>query len=244
MAKRRALRIPAGLPGAGRFTSAPALVKLAHAVSDDGRLVIVDALGEAADRQARAAAQALRALERAARRFDDDPKRFARSRAVAEARWQHAQAQTDFLVASAEQILAPMVEEIVIVRPRRPAEPPPEDESVEWELGMVYQAAAGRDKDFDMNVRVRRFDSRPMRRAEAERVLVLFREALDRYNPMMPPGYVLAAINWRRPSWGSSWSSSLTHIAEHLHAFLNPLYVKADVPDVWSAMPVRLGSVK
>jgi len=252
MPKRVTLRVPAGLPGAGRFTNAPALVKLARTANEGDRLAIVDRLSEAADRQARTAAKALRALERETRRFDDDPKRFARSRASAEARWQQAQAQEDFLVASAEQVLAPMVEALppVLPPPRRRAperdygEPEPEDEAVEWEMGMIYQAAKGRESDFDLNVRVRRTDSRAMKRTEAERVLVLFREALDRYNPMMPPGYVMAAIDWRRPSWGTGWRRSLHSVASHLHNFMNPLYAKADEPAVWHAAPFRVGSVK
>lgn len=144
--------------------------------------------------------KAVRAQERVERKFQDDPKRYAAKR---------AQAENDRL---AWERVSAEIEAVIL--------PPDEkDLAVEWELGFDYNGASS-DKDFDLNVRLIRVDRRPFDLEEAESA---FRDVMR--NAMVPPGYLLASIDWRRPRKGTHWKSGGV---DDLDAFSAPMYVHHD----------------
>ena len=244
------MRVPAGVRVdghglGGRFISATALASLASRVDDDaGYFAILDALAGEADRRAKQ-------LEKLQRKFDDDPKRYARAVDAAE----HAAVEVDIalddvaagvpLTDDDEAELEGLHEELGALD-----EEPDDILNTEWEIGFEYRSSSGgggRHKNVDVNVRIRRADGRAFGPAEAQRVLAQFQQNLAMFsdNPV-PRGYEMAAIDWRRPAKASSGWSGGDEDYHALAQFAAPMYTRKDDASAWSINPpgVRLGSVK
>jgi hypothetical protein len=126
-----------------------------------------------------------------------------------------------------------------------------DDFAGEWEIGVDYDAAAGRGSDVDINIRLSRVDGMLFSSTEAAQALAEFRTRVqngDR-NPI-PPGYRMAAINWRRPRGGTGgWRPRGGSGTQGDLAMFNAvLYATAGDDSAWrEPQPhgiVRLGSVK
>ena len=124
----------------------------------------------------------------------------------------------------------------------------PADWSDEWEIAFEYEGTGygGRHHAVDVNVRIRRDDGRPFGPAEAAAVLAQFQERLsraDRYP--IPPGYEMAAIDWRRPKYASQGWRGGDDDPGPLVDFNAPMYVERDNPVAWDIHPsYRLGGIK
>lgn len=233
------MRVPAGvrIDGrgvGGRFVSASSLAALASRVDDDaGYFAILDALADEADRRAKR-------LATLQRKFDDDPKRYARAMDAAE----HAAVEIDTAL-----------DDVAAGVPLHDDDEAEESEledlhEVEWEIGFEYRSGSGgggRHKNVDVNVRIRRDDGRAFGPAEAQRVLAQFQQNLAAFseNPV-PRGYEMAAIDWRRPAKASSGWSGGDEDYHALAQFAAPMYTRKDDASAWSINPpgIRLGSVK
>jgi hypothetical protein len=219
--------------------SATALASLAARVDDDAAyFAIVDALASEADRRAKQLAK----LER---RFQDDPKRYARAVDRAESAAVEIDTALDDVTAGVpltdddEAELEGLHEELDDAYDGLD-----DDFNTEWEIGFEYRGG-DRHKNVDVNIRIRREDGRAFGPDEAQRALYQFQQnlATEDANPV-PRGYELAAIDWRRPRRSSGWTggdddyTALTHF----HA---PMYTEKDNASAWSIGPsFRLGSVK
>lgn len=130
-------------------------------------------------------------------------------------------------------------------RVEEPLEPeePLDDLADEWEMGFEYRGG-DRGSNVDVNFRLARADGAPFGPTEAARVFSEFRNNLGRETSPIPSGYVMAWINWHRPSWRSDrWHGSDDEL--DLTSFLNPMYTESDNDGAWSEpVPTRLGSVK
>lgn len=234
------IRIPAGvrvdgLGIGGRFVSLDMLPVLADATDDTGRALLIEYAAAALD-------DATAQHERLERKFADDPARYAIQRADAEGRRDFLESFVDETVNTltggaepSEGIGGTRAPDFVTAGA---SEDVSEDESDEWEIGVDYngEGSGGRSHDVDINVRIRRADGATFGFHEALAVMGQLRANLSAgaANPI-PPGYRMAAINWRRPGRGSvSWGD-----AGDLDAFHNVLYVVSDDESAW-----RLGSVE
>lgn len=227
------LRIPAGVQiggrgVGGRFVSAAQLAAVASEADDAGVLALLEVAAREADK---AAAAQLR-LEV---KFQNDPKRYAKQRATAEAQREFWDSQVDQI----SSLLTP------------PEEIPPEEYAVEWEVGFDYNGAGGRDtSDVDVNIRIAREDGEEMRLSEAVAALAELRARLKQgHTAPVPPGYRMAAINWRRPHSGTGWRprGGGSGTRDDLEAFSTLMYSEADNDGAWSLSPgagFRLGSVQ
>ena len=246
------MRVPAGvrIDGrgvGGRFVSASSLAALASRVDDDaGYFAILDALADEADRRAKQ-------LAKLQRKFDDDPKRYARAVDAAES----AAVEIDTALDDVASNIPGVDLEAFDMEAREFDEgydegydEPLDDYEAEWEIGFEYRSGSGgggRHKNVDVNVRIRREDGRAFGPAEAQRVLAQFQQNLAAFseNPV-PRGYEMAAIDWRRPAKASSGWSGGDEDYHALAQFAAPMYTRKDDASAWSINPpgVRLGSVK
>jgi hypothetical protein len=130
-------------------------------------------------------------------------------------------------------------------RPRPPREEPEgEIAADEWEIGFEYRGA-DRGSYVDVNFRIARDDGAAFGVNEARYVMQAFRERLARDVDPVPPGYVMAWIDWRRPRHRSEgWVGS--DDTTDLESFRNVMYYNKDNDAAWSGpVPVaRFGSVK
>lgn len=123
---------------------------------------------------------------------------------------------------------------------------PPEDVADEWEIGFEYRGAE-RGSHVDVNFRLAREDGEAFGATEAQRVFDQFRDNLGKSGSPIPDGYLMAWIDWRRPSRRSeTWRGSDDTV--DLEAFMNPMYVEADNESAWAGptpnTPTRMGSIK
>lgn len=122
-------------------------------------------------------------------------------------------------------------------------EPPEYDEPLddlasEWEIGFEYRGA-DKGSFVDVNIRIAREDGEAFGPKETARVLAAFQESLlQTGNPEIPAGYMMAAIDWHRPRWGTHWRTGDDVDLEQL---AQPMRMEADNPNAWT---VRMGSVK
>lgn len=216
MVKRRKrapkrLRVPKGVTVdgqaiGGRFTSRQGLADLIARTNDDGRRRLQRIIVRERDRQQRA-------YERAARKFDDDPKRFAQPLAKADADFQFWQQAEDDVFDSFDS-----------------------DMMIEWEIGVDYHPVGGSSSSHvDVNIRIRRTDNAPMGFTQAQRVMNELRDNIGagRIDPV-PRGYVVAGVDWRRPYHAFDFTEGTP---DDFEVFQNVLYIAA------GTSPWRLGGV-
>lgn len=216
MVKRRKrqvkrLRVPRGVTVdgrsvVGRFISRAGIADLIARTNDDGRRKLTRIIERQRDRQQRA-------FERASKRFDDDPKRYALPLAKADADFQFWQQAEDDVYDLSD-----------------------DDAAVEWEIGVDYHPMSGpASSHVDLNIRIRRADDRPMGFTQAQRVMNELRDNINigRANPV-PRGYVVAGVDWRRPYHAFDFTEGEP---EDLEVFQNVLYIAA------GTSPWRLGGV-
>lgn len=248
------MRVPAGVRVdgrgvGGRFVSASSLAALSARVDDDASyFAILDALADEADRRARQ-------LEKLQRKFDDDPKRYARAIDAAESAAVEIDAALDDVAAGVplddddEAELEGLHAELGVLDEDEPYDEP-DDYNTEWEIGFEYRSGSGgggRHKNVDVNIRIRRDDGRAFGPREAQTVLAQFQANLARDLPNpVPRGYDMAAIDWRRPAKASAGWSGGDDDYNALAQFHAPMYTRKDDASAWSINPpgVRLGGVK
>lgn len=220
----KSLRVPAGVyvngvAHGGRFVAPSALPGLVSEAEGDGAERLLAVMYDQLDK-------ATRRHERAERKFDDDPKRYAHERAATERErqlWEGLAEQSESVFHEDEEPYA-----------------------VEWEIGFDYSSAES-NSDVDVNIRIRRQDRHDMGQTEAAAALRAFRANLaEGETRPIPRGYQMAAINWRRPQHGGGWRSS-QHPLNDLENFNSPMYADHNNEGAWSIGPygtVRMGSVK
>lgn len=227
----KALRVPSGvyvdgIAMGGRYVSPATLGALVFEADGDGaeRLLAV-----IYDRYDRAQAE----YEHAGQKFNADPKRYADLRAETEQR----AGEWGAVVGQVDTFAQPEFEEPF---------------AFEWEIGFEYDAAAS-SSDVDVNIRLARIDGNEIGQTEAGRALKAFRDGLAAGDTdPVPPGYKMAAINWRRPHHSTGWKPhGKSGNKRDLEAFNNPMYATWNNEGAWDVnphkdpnRPVRMGSVK
>jgi hypothetical protein len=222
-----ALRVPAGVyvdgvAMGGRYVSPSVLGALVFEAEGDGAERILALIYDRYDR-------AQSDYERAADKFNDDPARYARKRAEAEQR----AAEWGAVAGQADTFGQPEFEEPY---------------AFEWEIGFEYDAQSS-TSDVDVNIRIARIDGSQVSQSEAGRALKAFRDALGAglVDPV-PPGYKMAAINWKRPHSGTGWRPhGRSGNRRDLESFNNPMYEQHGNEGAWdinTVGTVRMGSVK
>jgi hypothetical protein len=112
--------------------------------------------------------------------------------------------------------------------------------AVEWELGFKYRTTRRnrRSSDVDVNLRIRRVDSRPFNVDQARKVMDHVRRTQE-----TPDGFMVAGVDWKRPYAASGWRRGNINDME---SFWAPMYSRDRDTRAWDIRPgdFRFGAVQ